>query len=870
MGAYSALAMTVGLVLIRPRIGLPRVHSGFRVGPATAAGVGVVLMSILGLLTVRDVSDAAVTLVRPFITIVSIMITTTVAQHTGVLDRLAAMIEARAGGPPSRLLARFFALGAATAAILNNDAAILLLTPVIVPLIRRRYPNAPRLILPFAFAVFLSAGVAPMFVSNPMNLILAEYAGISFNDYLRIMLPISIVGWFVTFLILRLVFHRELSAAGEATTPPREVKGLNLVQIQTLILLMTVLFAYPVVCFYEAPIWPVALLGALLALYVAGRDDRETRRIVVRAVPWEILIFLLGVSLIATGLKAAGVVERLSGLYAGASVMRVGWIAAIGSALLNNHPMSLINMMALEESSGAAPADVLAALIGGDLGPRLLPIGSLAGLLWIDCLKKQSITVSLAKFVGLGVLTTVPVLAISLFVLSCTDTSPEAGPRRGAPAASSTSSTAQPKGGPTTTAAEVAIEEAMKRALLRHADMAATANRDHTDRLIVHELTPAGGVEHPPDPNRGPGDHRPDLENPAFAMLYLRGVKLKVPLSGLDRVSLDSEEGLTRVTLGYGPAAVLLEDSTHGGAAQSLAEKLFPIGAEGWRPAWADVRAAAPEHLGKKGLTPQEVTAALDDFEQRRLAKWEGLFAESFPKGPVLVRMVMMASMKDAESVTGAYETYRRTRLLAIKSELVRLLGGPQDTLPEVVGRAPMFGLKRGQIGRDAEVRAMIFGQGQAILRVTITGSQVKGAPKDFVLTAASFVEQPVVRPITRAGPLVAAIDEWLSKPGKKTRTDSVRRALGRISAFNLSPERDKLGALLDALSQVDPKLEGPRRAELEAKLASWPPPAGETPEQGGGADILDDVGEKRRGPPPGKGRTGPLPAAEVRSKVPD
>ena len=51
---------------------------------------------------------------------------------------------------------------------------------------------------------------------------------------------------------------------------------------------------------------------------------------------------------------------------------------------MNNHPMALIHSLTL---AGQPDVLVYAALVGGDLGPRLLPIGSLAGLLWLDLLR---------------------------------------------------------------------------------------------------------------------------------------------------------------------------------------------------------------------------------------------------------------------------------------------------------------------------------------------------------------------------------------------------------------------------------------------------------------------------------------------------
>ena len=89
---------------------------------------------------------------------------------------------------------------------------------------------------------------------------------------------------------------------------------------------------------------------------------------------------------------------------------------AVHSAVLNNHPMSVLNAFALEgladPTSGA-----FAALVGGNLGPRLLPVGSLAALLWYDLLRKHGVQVPVTTFIRAGVLLTAPPLAVSLLVL---------------------------------------------------------------------------------------------------------------------------------------------------------------------------------------------------------------------------------------------------------------------------------------------------------------------------------------------------------------------------------------------------------------------------------------------------------------------
>src|SRR5262245_4567462 len=127
-------------------------------------------MLLLGAVSVGEVVTAFRDLWRPFVGIAAIMITAATAEKAGILDRVAALIERGTRGSVGKAFLIVFALSAATAMLFNNDAAVLLLTPAVVALVKRRYPVRPYLVVPFAFAVFMAAGVAPFVISNPMNM----------------------------------------------------------------------------------------------------------------------------------------------------------------------------------------------------------------------------------------------------------------------------------------------------------------------------------------------------------------------------------------------------------------------------------------------------------------------------------------------------------------------------------------------------------------------------------------------------------------------------------------------------------------------------------------------------------------------------
>ena len=389
-------------------------------GPTVGAVGAVALAAIGGAVELDDLRAAVAAQWRAYVTLAAVMTMTSAAERMGLLDRLAAIIEPRTRGPVRHAFRVTFVLSALVAAVLSNDAAILLMTPTVLVLLRTVYPRRhPKFMVPFAVAVFASAGVAPLVISNPMNLIFADHAGISFNQYSFTMIPIAVVGWVTAYFVLTWIFREALADPAPALGAwPERPPPLSRAARVVFAAVIAVLCAYPVLSYLDAPLWPGAATGAAICAItslVAGHAPRE----LVRGVTWAIFPFLLGVFILAVALQRVGVVAWLIQLYDTAShpLATVGVTSAIGSAVLNNHPMSVLNAFALETTRDPNHTHAFAALVGGDLGPRLLPVGSLASLLWYDLLRRHDVVVRVTTFVRVGILLTVPTLTVSLIML---------------------------------------------------------------------------------------------------------------------------------------------------------------------------------------------------------------------------------------------------------------------------------------------------------------------------------------------------------------------------------------------------------------------------------------------------------------------
>ena len=182
---------------------------------------------------------------------------------------------------------------------------------------------------------------------------------------------------------------------------------------------------------------PVSLItgvAALTLLALAGRWHRFGRGALIavsaqlRAAPWQIVLFSLGMYLVVYGLRNAGLTQSMAqGLEwlerqgPVSAIIGAGFGAAILSSVMNNLPATLTGALAISQAHFVADSTGIAMtyanVIGCDLGPKFTPIGSLATLLWMHVLQSKGLHVGWWPYMKFGLRVTPPVLLATLVAL---------------------------------------------------------------------------------------------------------------------------------------------------------------------------------------------------------------------------------------------------------------------------------------------------------------------------------------------------------------------------------------------------------------------------------------------------------------------
>ncbi|MDB6011132.1 MAG: Arsenical pump rane protein [Gammaproteobacteria bacterium] len=391
----------------------------FRLPEAVWAAAGALALVCLGLMPLSDALRGIGKGLDVYLFLTGMMLLAEVARETGLFDWLASLAASHARGSPDRLFRLIYAVGIVVTVFLSNDATAVVLTPAVAAVTRACKVAQP---LPYLLICALIANAASFVlpISNPANLVIYGSQMPPLVEWVpRFGLP-SIVAIAVTYLILKWTQRKALTEPLAAEVQPRRLSFAGRAAGWGIVLAALVLTGA------SALGWQLGLptcVAGVLTLAGVAVIKRSSPWPFVREISWGVIPLVAGLFVLVEGLDQSGVIHALSEslragvqhsptLTAASSGLLVGFI----SNLVNNLPAGLIAGTAVQAAH--VPANVASAiLIGVDVGPNLSVTGSLATILWLTALRRESVRVKGLDFLKLGLLVMPPTLVLSLGAL---------------------------------------------------------------------------------------------------------------------------------------------------------------------------------------------------------------------------------------------------------------------------------------------------------------------------------------------------------------------------------------------------------------------------------------------------------------------
>ncbi|MHC3993574.1 arsenic transporter [Thiomicrolovo sp. ZZH C-3] len=393
---------------------------GLQIG--TTAVIGAVIAVILGVVSVDDVWTVTGIVWDATLAFIGIILLSLVLDEIGFFEWAALKMAKLSGGSGNKMFVYILLLGALVAAFFANDGAALILTPILLAKMKHLKMN------PVAVFAFLMAGgfigdsaSNPLVISNLTNIVTAGYFDLGFWEYAQAMFLPNLLSIAASIIVLWLYFRKDIPLkvdVSELPEPATVIKNMTMFRLSWgfLALLMA---GYFIGDRYELPISLFALGGAVVFLFIADYYKAVKPIMTVKAAPWQVVWFSIGLYVVVYGLKNAGLTDYLADAVTAmaaqgeaVAVIGTGFLSAGLSAVMNNMPTIMIMDIAIADAGQNALA--YANILGTNLGPKMTPIGSLATLLWLHVLANKGVKIGWGEYMKVGLVITPPVLLAAL------------------------------------------------------------------------------------------------------------------------------------------------------------------------------------------------------------------------------------------------------------------------------------------------------------------------------------------------------------------------------------------------------------------------------------------------------------------------
>ena len=399
---------------------------GLQIG--TTAVIGAVAALLLGVVSTDDVITVIDIVWDATLAFIGIILLSMVLDEIGFFEWAAIKMAKLSGGSGNKMFVYILILGALVAAFFANDGAALILTPIL--LAKMKYLKMK----PVAIFAFLMAGgfigdsaSNPLVISNLTNIVTAGYFDIGFVEYARHMFWPNLLSIVASIAILWIYFRKDIPLRVDVDLLPEAssvIKNHTMFKISWFFLALLML-GYFIGEHYHLPVSLFALGGALIFLSIAHHYKATKPIMTIKAAPWQVVWFSIGLYVVVYGLKNAGLtdeiaswIEALKGYGDTVAIIGTGFLSGFISAVMNNMPTIMVMDIAIDKVGYAGnEALAYANILGANLGPKMTPIGSLATLLWLHVLAQKGVKIGWGEYMKVGLVITPPVLLVALLGL---------------------------------------------------------------------------------------------------------------------------------------------------------------------------------------------------------------------------------------------------------------------------------------------------------------------------------------------------------------------------------------------------------------------------------------------------------------------
>ena len=349
------------------------------------------------------------------------MLMVKITEPTGVYTWVAIKAGQLSRGRPLWIVVSLAGTTAVLSAFLDNLTTILLVVPITF-LLADALDIDPLPLIVTEVLVSNIGGTATL-IGDPPNILIAGAADLSFMAFIVNLAPVALVAFLVVTGGLYLAYRRQLQVAPESRArvmeldARRSIEDMDELKRTVPVLVGTILLFFAHQTLHIEPA-TVAMTGATVMLFVSRQKLADS----LAGIEWPTLFFFIGLFVMVGALEETGAIDEVAqgvgSLTDGdrtAELLGITWVAALGSAVVDNIPFTAAMIPVVEQlQSGNAGDDAYwwALALGACFGGNATIIAAAANVAAAGMAARAGRPIGFLYFARIGI----PVTLVSMVI----------------------------------------------------------------------------------------------------------------------------------------------------------------------------------------------------------------------------------------------------------------------------------------------------------------------------------------------------------------------------------------------------------------------------------------------------------------------